>query len=574
MGKAKKYETLKTRFAKSFNKENPLPEYPRPQLRRDSYISLNGEWDFGVGGYYGKITVPYAPESLLSGIEKTFCDSDILHYRKFFKIPDGFKKDRIILHFGAVDQVAYVKLNGRELGIHKGGYHPFSFDVTDFLVDGENELEITVSDKLDGIFPYGKQKRKRGGMWYTPVTGIWQTVWLESLPKGAIQGLKITSNMTSVKIECHTSSLPVKLTMKESGKVYESNDGNFEIAPESAKTWSPESPYLYYFTLENENDKIDSYFALREIGIKKFNGTPRLTLNGKPYLFNGLLDQGYFPDGIYTPASYEAFRDDILTAKSLGFNMLRKHIKIEPLIFYHLCDTLGMAVFQDMVNNSDYSFLRDTALPTVGMKKISDKKLHKNELSREIFRSAMKETQELLYNSPSVLYYTVFNEGWGQFSADENYALAKKFDPTRIYDATSGWFVQSESDVDSHHIYFKKAKISDFSKRPVVLSEFGGYSYRQNGHLFGSANYGYSLYKTKDEFEKAFLKLYRDEILPLAKKGVSALVYTQISDVEDETNGFMTYDRECIKPDAEKTRALMRELYKISNSEKNSTVTE
>ncbi len=570
----KKYETLKTPYANDFDKKNPLPEYPRPQFKRDSFISLNGEWDFEGGGFVGKITVPFAPESFLSGVEKSFDDGDELCYKRLFTIPNDFKKDRIILNFGAVDQVAKVSLNGMSVGEHEGGYHPFSFDITDFMKDGENELCVKVTDKLDGIYPYGKQKRKRGGMWYTPVTGIWQTVWLESTPAGAIRKLKITPSLTSVKIECDSDVLPIKLSLKDSGKIYESHDGSFEITPEEAKHWTPESPYLYYFTLENGHDKIESYFALREIGISDFSGVPRLTLNGEPYLFNGLLDQGYFPDGIYTPASYDAFRDDILLAKSLGFNTLRKHIKIEPLVFYHLCDTLGMVVFQDMVNNSDYSFIRDTALPTVGMKRLSDKKLHKNPVSREKFRSAMKETQELLYNSPSVLYYTVFNEGWGQFLADENYKLAKASDPGRIYDATSGWFWQSESDVDSHHIYFKKAKIKDFSQRPVVLSEFGGYSYRKDGHLFGAANYGYTVYKTREEFESAFLKLYRDEVLPLVQKGVSALIYTQISDVEDETNGLISYDRKFVKTDAEKTSALMRELCEISNSRKKPTVTE
>ena len=568
MKKEKIYDTLLTRYQKRFDKTNPLPEYPRPQLKRASFLSLNGEWDFECGTFSGKITVPYAPESFLSGVERTFSDEDLLHYKKHFSIPEGFKNDRIILHFGAVDQVAKVNLNGKEIGTHEGGYHPFFFDITDSLRDGENELSLEISDRLDGIFPYGKQKRKRGGMWYTPISGIWQSVWLESLPKTPIQKIKITANMRSAIIECKTDLLPLKLTMKESGKVYESLDGKFEISPESAKLWTPENPYLYYFTIENENDKIESYFALREIGIEKIGEIQRLTLNGKPYLFNGLLDQGYYPDGIYTPASYEAYRDDIMLAKSLGFNTLRKHIKIEPLIFYHLCDSLGMVVFQDMVNNSDYSFVRDTALPTVGMKKIPDKNLHKNPVSREKFQSAMRETQELLYNTPSVLYYTIFNEGWGQFSADENYELAKSFDSTRIYDATSGWFTQSKSDVDSHHIYFKKAKIKDFSNRPVVLSEFGGYSYRPEGHLFGSKNYGYSVYSAREDFEKAFERLYREEVFPLAQQGISALIYTQISDVEDETNGFISYDREFIKVDTSKTASLMRELYEISNSEK------
>lgn len=574
MKNSKKFKTLLTRYAKSLDKKNPLPEYPRPQFKRNSYLSLNGEWDFEGGGYLGKITVPFAPESFLSGVEKTFSDNDVIRYKKLFSIPEGFKKDRIILHFGAVDQVADVFFNGEKIGTHEGGYHPFSFDITDCICAGDNELSLEVSDRLDGIFPYGKQKRERGGMWYTPISGIWQTVWLESTPKGAIRGMKITGDMHSVKIECEADKLPLKLTMKETGLVYESQDGKFEIAPESAKRWSPESPYLYYFTIENEDDKIESYFALREIGIGNFNGTPRLTLNGEPYLFNGLLDQGYFPDGIYTPASYEAYRDDIMLAKSLGFNMLRKHIKIEPLIFYHLCDVLGIVVFQDMVNNSDYSFIRDTALPTVGIKKISDKNLHKNPVSREKFRTAMRETQELLYNSPSVLYYTVFNEGWGQFSADENYEIAKSYDKTRIYDATSGWFTQTKSDVDSHHVYFKKAKIKCFYERPVVLSEFGGYSYRPEGHLFGAKNYGYSVYKSREDFESALTRLYREEIFPLAERGISALVYTQISDVEDETNGFISYDRELIKLDVQKFASLSRELYEISNSKNNRTVKE
>ena len=574
MKKNEKFETLITRYARSFDKTKPLPEYPRPQFRRDSYLSLNGEWDFGTSAdsdnieYFGKITVPYPPESLLSGLEKNFKDGELLFYKKHFTLPKGFRQGRVILHFGAVDQIATVFLNGRELGTHEGGYHPFSFDITDALINGENELTVTVSDTLDGIYPYGKQRHKRGGMWYTPVSGIWQTVWLESIPEGAIRGVKISQNMTSVKIECDGGALPIRLIMKESGRVYESENGNFEIAPETAKLWSPESPYLYYFTLENECDRVESYFALREIGVKNINATPRLTLNGKPYLFNGLLDQGYFPDGIFTPASYDAYRDDILAAKSLGFNMLRKHIKIEPLIFYHLCDTLGIVVFQDMVNNSDYSFIRDTVLPTVGMKRLSDKNLHKNPRSREKFRTAMRKTQELLYNSPSVLYYTIFNEGWGQFSADENYKMAKALDESRIYDATSGWFWQKLSDVDSHHVYFKRAKIDGFSERPVVLSEFGGYSFRPFGHLFGPANYGYAVYKTREEFENAVEKLYREEIFPLARKGISALVYTQLSDVEDETNGFLSYDRECIKADTAKMEALMRELYEISSSEK------
>ena len=295
-----------------------------------------------------------------------------------------------------------------------------------------------------------------------------------------------------------------------------------------------------------------------------FGGKKRITLNGEPYLFNGLLDQGYFPDGIFLPATSDGYKEDILTAKALGFNMLRKHIKIEPECFYYLCDTLGMAVFQDAVNNSDYSFLRDTLLPTIGLKRLSDKKLHKCKRARKIFTETALGMTAHLYNHPSVLYYTIFNEGWGQFSADEVYKIVKDSDKTRIIDATSGWFIRHKSDVESHHVYFKKLKAKSPRKRPVVISEFGGYSHRCEGHLFGDKNYGYKTFKSREEFEENVKKLYLCEVLPLVKKGVSALVYTQISDVEDETNGFLTYDRRVLKVNPETFAEISKSLQEAS----------
>ncbi len=571
----KKFKTLYTGYLESFNKEAPLKEYPRPQMVRDSYFNLNGTWHFSVSEgecepqeYTETITVPYPPESALSGIERRINKNEKLYYKKTFTLPDGFIKNRVILHFGAVDQECRVKLNGKFIGTHEGGYTPFSFDITDFLKDGENTLTVKVRDSLDLKYPYGKQKVNRGGMWYTPVSGIWQTVWLESIPKNSIRSLRISSDMKSAKITIDAPFGEKKITIHSEGVSAVFSGNEFIFTPKEPKLWSPESPFLYHFTLETKDDKIDSYFALRKIGVTKTDGKARLTLNGEPYLFSGLLDQGYFPDGIFTPADYKAYEDDITVAKSLGFNMLRKHIKIEPQIFYHLCDKPGMVVFQDMVNNSDYSFLRDTALPTLGIKRLSDRKMHKNAESREIFTDTMKETVKLLENSPSVLYYTIFNEGWGQFSADENYRTAKALDPTRIYDATSGWFFENESDVDSHHVYFKKAKLNWDGKRPLVLSEFGGYSLRIEGHLYGPKNYGYRIFSSNEEYERAVISLYENEILTLAKAGISALVYTQLSDVEDETNGFVTYDRRKIKIDSDKMRRMNFELYRASNYKK------
>ncbi len=554
-----KYKTLKTPYAEAIGTV-PHDYYPRPQFKRDSFLSLNGDWRFGFGDKAdGTIKVPFPPESVLSGVEKLGTNKELL-YEKSFTISENFNTGRLILHFGAVDTIASVTLNGVFLGTHEGGYHPFSFDITDFVKE-ENLLSVKVKDDLSGTFPYGKQKEKRGGMWYTPHSGIWQSVWLESVPSSGIEDLRITPSVKDVKINVKAGGVSRKIALRDTGEEFVFSGDEVIISPKTVKNWTPETPYIYYFTLETEFDKIESYFALREIGIEDFDGVNRLTLNGKPYLFNGLLDQGYFPDGIITPATIEAFREDILLAKKCGFNMIRKHIKIEPLIFYHLCDVLGMAVFQDFVNNSDYSFMRDTAMPTVGFKSRSDAKLHKSALTREIFEREANATAELLHNSPSVLYYTVFNEGWGQFCADEMYEKAKKSAPDRIIDATSGWFLQNDSDVDSRHIYFKPVKIDGYTgERPLVISEFGGFSHRVEGHLFGSDNYGYKKFKTKEEFEGALIKLYED-LIPLIKKGISALVLTQISDVEDETNGLITYDRKVLKADPEKLSEVMKKLY-------------
>ncbi len=559
---------LNTVYSEKMNTACPLADYPRPSMVRDSYICLNGEWDFAFSDaepekYTEKILVPFCPESQLSGINRSHTDKEKLYYRRRFTVPSDFKKDRIILHFGAIDQLAEIRINGSPAGEHEGGYIPFSIDITDFLKDGDNEITVIATDTLSHLYPYGKQRKDRGGMWYTPVSGIWQTVWMESLPKDPIRSIQIEQTSGYAKIKVDTDAQHLKLTLSESGEVIESDSREITVAPKNPKLWSPESPTLYRFTLESETDKIESYFALRQIGKKKCGEVTRLTLNGEPYLFNGLLDQGYFPDGIYLPASYDGYRDDILTAKRLGFNTLRKHIKIEPQIFYYYCDLLGMAVFQDIPNNSDYSFIRDTALPTVGMKRLPDKRLHRDPISRRIFLDTMRQTIALLHNHPSVLYYTVFNEGWGQFCADSAYTEAKQLDSSRIIDATSGWFTQKLSDVDSQHVYFKRLKAKIDPKKPCVISEFGGYSYRCPGHLFGEKNYGYKNFDSAEAFESAIVSLYENEVIPIVKKGVSALIYTQVSDVEDETNGFLTYDRKVLKCNPET-------MMKISNKLKES----
>ena len=547
----------------------PHNEYPRPQMMRDSFLCLNGKWKFKTSkseeipvDFDREILVPFPPQSALSGINETFDNDSVFYYKRSFTLPNDFVKDRVCLHFGAVDSYCEVYLNDRLIGEHTGGYDAFSFDITDALCE-ENTLIVKCKDDLNShILPYGKQTHKRGGMWYTSVSGIWQTVWLESTAKQYISALKITPSLDSVKISVYGVK-SAEITIKtENGEIKSTAAPTTEISIPNPKNWSPENPYLYRFCVKSKDDTVYSYFALRTVDIREIDGKKRICLNGKPYFFHALLDQGYFPDGIFTPAELCAYTNDILEMKRLGFNTLRKHIKVEPERFYYDCDRLGMLVFQDMVNNGHYSFIRDTALPTINLKKLNDKNMHRDNEGRAQFVLGAKKTVKQLYNHPCICYWTIFNEGWGQFSSQDMYTLFKSLDDTRIIDTASGWFKGADSDVESEHIYFKPFKYVNADK-PTVLSEFGGYSYKEAGHVFNTKNtYGYRFFKDREEFESALIKLYENEIIPAAQMGLCGAVYTQLSDVEDETNGILTYDRRVCKVNGVKMRSLADKLYK------------
>ena len=532
----------------------PWEIYPRPQLRRESYVNLNGPWKLTVEGKTSPIQVPFCPESALSGVKRHFPEGTTLCYRRKFRLPENFNKGRVLLHVGAADQRCAVLVNGRHLHSHVGGYTAFTVDITSALQE-ENLLEIRCTDDLtDTTMPYGKQTLKRGGMWYTPVSGIWQSVWLESVPEQYIEKLDIRVGTREATVTV-TPALEGKVLCE--GKEYPLQDGVAVITPEKIRLWSPEDPYLYDFTIVTDCDRVDSYFALRTIESKVVDGIPRLCLNGKPYFFHGLLDQGYWPDGIYTPAHPACYAEDILAMKKLGFNTLRKHIKVEAEEFYYQCDKLGMVVFQDMVNNGVYSFFRDTALPTLGIQKRDDRKLHKGLPGRRMFLDTMKETVEQLKNHPCILYWTIFNEGWGQFDSAAVYEEFRKLDSTRIIDATSGWYRQEASDVDSRHIYFSPWSSLKVSDKPLVLSEFGGYACPVKDHLLNPTKaYGYKACKNTAHFQQSLEKLYREKVLPAIGKGLCAAICTQVSDVEDEINGMLTYDRKVCKAD----EAVMQQL--------------
>ncbi len=532
----------------------PLSEYPRPQFKRDSYLCLNGTWDIEFSfsheipsSFQRKVVVPFPIESTNSTLSYKLKKGEYIYYKKVFSLPKDFNKGRVILHFDSVDQIADVYVNNKHLMKHVGGYNHFEVDITNVL-KAENILILRVKDDLDITLPYGKQSWKSHGMWYTKCSGIYKTVWLESVPTDYIKGLKIDTSLNEVKIKIDSNIKEKKIIIHtEKGDIVNIfEDDNVSIKIEDAINWTVENPYLYQFEIFAGEDHVSSYFALREISIIKENGHSLFALNGQKIFLNGVLDQGYFMEGIFTPQTYQEYEKDIMAMKNLGFNTLRKHIKIEPEYFYYLCDKIGMLVMQDFVNFGKYSFLLDTVLPTIGMKRINDKYRHKK--GRENFNKHIKETICQLYNHPSVIYYTIFNEGWGQFCAKKGYEMVKNLDSSRIIDTASGWFIAKKSDVISEHVYFKKIKLKKHYDKPIIISEFGGYSYIDQEHnSINKSRYGYGHFNKLDEYQNAVKKLYDTQITPFIFKPLAGCVYTQLSDVENETNGLLTYDRKICK---------------------------
>lgn len=550
----------------------PWSEYPRPQMRRSSFFPLSGEWELAFSkkreiptDFPYRITLPYPPESALSGVGVKRARGELLYYRRRFCLPDGFHKAKTLLHFGAVDQVATVILNGTPLCTHEGGYLPFSVDISEYLED-ENELVVAVVDELSHDFPYGKQRRRRGGMWYTPISGIWQPVWLESFPEGGIYSIRTHANEKCVHIEIESDAKELFLSYfdGEETVLYSFTGGEIVLKPRDRHVWSPEDPYLYRFTVRSATDEADGYFALRRLDKRLCeDGQMRFFLNGKPYFLHGVLDQGYYHDGIYTPREPSEYLDDIMRAKRLGFNLIRKHIKVESALFYYYCDIAGMIVCQDAVNNGSYSFLFHTALPTVGMKRFPNALLGKSKKARKIFYEHTGEMLSYLSAFPSVLMFTIFNEGWGQKDADGLYRVFKKKYPAMLFDTASGWFRTGATDMRSDHVYFKKIKPNYKGERlPVFLSEFGGYSLPVAGHTYPSGkNYGYALCRDAEDLTVRLLRLYREEVIPAVRAGLGGAVITQLTDIEDETNGFYTYDREVLKVPEEAFAALRDEIF-------------
>lgn len=534
-----------------------MNEYPRPQLRRNSFFSLNGEWQMDGGS----IIVPFPPQSKLSGYKGKLNEDGKLNYTRAFELPQGFAApgQRVRLHFGAVDQIADVAVNGKDVVHHEGGYLPFFADITDALREGENVLQVRVIDTLSHDYPYGKQRKDRGGMWYTPVSGIWQSVWMEAVPQQPVEKIRITPDMTGIDLIVQTKAKDCRVEIPGVGEWNIRPNVLERINVPEPKLWSPDSPHLYDITVIAGEDRVESYFALRKVEIKTVSGKPRVLLNGKPVFWNGLLDQGYFPNGIFLPNDPDFYAEEVRRMKALGVNLLRKHIKVEPETFYYACDKIGMLVMQDMVNNGGYNYFFDTVLPNAGVLWRPDWLTgFLGKKRKAFFTQHSLDIQQHLYNHPCVVSYTIFNEGWGQFNADKNYEIIQAADPTRIYDATSGWFWQNKSDMDSYHVYFKNKQLKG-GKRPVLLSECGGYARPIPGHMFNESNkYGYGTEETEDALTARIEKMWDEMVLPSIPNGMFGVIYTQVSDVEDEINGLYTYDREICKVDAARMRALAK----------------
>lgn len=573
--------------------EPVLNEYPRPHMVRENYTILNGVWKYAFSHtlaipeqdkWQGEILVPFSPETALSGVNRQLQPDEYLWYERTVELDEIPKGKRLLLHFGAVDERCRVFLNGKKVGDHAGGYQAFYFDITEHITVGKNRLNVWVKDVSDTSFHgRGKQMLEPGGMFYTAQSGIWQTVWMEWVPECYISQVKITPlyDEDSVRFEIYQEGgvledamnsemlRDCEIVILDSGRevssmhversvVIEKNKRKIITAvlmvPDK-KSWSPISPFLYDVTIRLGHDCVRSYFGMRIFSIEKnYQGKSGICLNHVPYFQNGILDQGYWPESLMTPPGDEAMLNDIRTAKRLGFNMIRKHCKVEPMRWYYLCDKEGMIVWQDMINGgATYNFFLSCYLPTfINQFKKSKDNFYKypfssrtDEKGRTEWKRDCRNTIHQLYNAPCICTWVLFNEGWGQFDAAQNTAFARKYDDTRLIDSASGWFDQHSGDIKSEHVYFFDVKMEKH-KRAFALSEYGGYGVLIPKHSYSDNAFGYHNYDTVEEFQEGYRNLW-NQIEDLRKEGMSAAVYTQLTDIEEEINGILTYDRKVNK---------------------------
>jgi hypothetical protein len=589
---------MKTRWATQVDPQAPLPEYPRPRLVREQWLNLNGLWDYAIrplefterietDKWDGQIVVPFCPESILSRVNKRVSHTDIIRYRRTFTIPAEWNpQDRILLHFGAVDWHTTVHVNGKEVGEHTGGYDPFSFDITtDLHADRTqpNTIQVRVSDPTDhGAQPRGKQIHNPHGIWYTPVTGIWQTVWLEPVPQTYIKNVQVTANIERARfdVQLETGGNEWKnYTWRTSCRFEERNEGMVAVGASEATTsraqdtlslslgqnnlrslWTPDSPKLFDIVVEIKDgdtviDRVTTYSALRKIHFQKDErGHNRLYLNNKPLFQYGPLDQGWWPDGLYTAPTDEALKYDIEVTKELGFNMARKHVKVEPERWYYWCDKLGLLVWQDMPSGMASS--QRQAIPPDAQ---VDASFSPEEDAQ--FRAELKAMIDARRNHPCIVVWVPFNEGWGQHNTNEILKWVKEYDPTRLVGGPSGWTDRGYGDLKDMHNYPGPGMFPVMEDRVSVLGEFGGLGLPLEGHtLLAKDNWGYRTYATTEELQSSYARLLQ-QMPGLIADGLSAAVYTQTTDVEIEVNGLMTYDREVIKFDAKALQELHAPLY-------------
>ena len=575
---------ISTQWSEQVNPDNVLPEYPRPIMERTEWKNLNGLWDYAIiekgkhtpSVFDGKILVPFAVESSLSGVGKTVGAEKELVYRRSFDVPSSWKGKRVLLHFGAVDWKTDVWVNDVKVGSHTGGFTPFSFDITEALQRKNNTLLVKVWDPTDkGYQPRGKQVSRPEGIWYTPVTGIWQTVWLEPVSESYIQDLRITpdidNSLLSLKalVKDATSKDLVEVKVFDGQQLVAQgksiNGECVQVAmPENAKLWSPESPFLYTLKVSLKQggklvDEVSSYAAMRKYSSKRdANGIVRLELNNKPLFQFGPLDQGWWPDGLYTAPTDEALLYDIQKTKDFGFNMIRKHIKVEPARWYTYCDKLGIIVWQDMPSG-------DRNPEWQNRKYFEGTEMKRSAESEACYRKEWKEIMDALYSYPCIGTWIPFNEAWGQFKTPEIVEWTKQYDPTRLVNPASGGNHYTCGDMLDLHNYPAPELYLYDAQRTTVLGEYGGIGWVVQGHIWEpDRNWGYIQFNSSKEVTDEYVK-YAEKLYDLIPRGFSAAVYTQTTDVEVEVNGLMTYDRKVIKLDEKRVREINRKLCESLN---------